>query len=169
MTISRGRENKSEHAEFIRNLDMVYDQVQKLLTEITNNRLNLTTFQAELKGLIEKVQELSHILKDENSSGSITTRLALAEQSIEGIRANIQDFKEHISKHVDSDTIIATKFVLLETKTELITNYIREYKKEVPAPDADAETNNVKLYITLVTGFFTLLGSILALLMNVLK
>lgn len=171
MTTSQGRESKAEQIlieEFIKDLESTALQVQRLLEEIRDSKINFVAIKTELKFLVDNVKELSTIVRDGDGSGSVLTRLALIERSIE-------DIKVYIVKDNEDDAALATRIALLEQKVETLTSFVEEQKKKeaenTSKQKSVSETEKAgrwKLYATIVTGIFTLLGSIAALIMSLL-
>lgn len=170
MTTSPGRSSKAEQfliEEFIKDLESTALQVQSLLEEIRDSKINFVAIKTELKFLVDNVKELSTIIRDGNGSGSVLTRLALIERSID-------DVKTYINKDTENAAAFATRFVLLEQKVETLTSFAEGQKKEAEntskqetASDTD-KAGKWKLYATIATGVFTLLGSLAALIMSLL-
>ncbi|KKN66641.1 hypothetical protein LCGC14_0469760 [marine sediment metagenome] len=170
MTTSQKRENKAEQIlieEFIKDLESTALQVQKLLEDIRDSKIDFVAIKTELKFLVDNVKELSSIIRDGNGSGSVLTRLALIERSIE-------DIKHYIEKDSENDAALATRIALLEQKVETLTSYMKEQKKketENASKQKTTETDSAgkwKLYTIIATGVFTLLGSIVALIVSLL-
>jgi len=170
-TSPQGREIKAEQfliEEFIKDLESTAEQVQTLLEEIRDSKINFAAINTELKFLVDNVKELSSIVRDGDGSGSVLTRLALIERSIE-------DLKEYTKKDSEDDVALITRIALLEQKVETLTSYIENQKKKEAEnkskQKAISETDKAgkwKLYATIATGIFTLLGSLAALLMSLL-
>jgi hypothetical protein len=171
MTTSQGRESKAEQIlieEFIKDLESTAEQVQKLLEDIRDSKIDFVAIKTELKFLVVNVKELSSIIRDGDGSGSVLTRLALIERSID-------DIKAYMSKDSENDAALATRIALLEQKVETLSSFVEEQKKK-EAEDTSkqktvSETDKAgkwKLYATIATGVFTLLGSIAALVMSLL-
>ena len=170
MITSQGRKSKAEQfliEEFIKDLELTALQVQKLLEEIRDSKIDFAAIKTELKFLLDNVKELSIIIRDGGGSGSVLTRLALIERSIE-------DIKDYIEKDTENDAALATRIALLEQKVETLTSFVEDQKKEADNTSKQktiSETDKAgkwKLYATIATGVFTLLGSIAALIMSML-
>jgi len=157
-------------AEFIKDLENTANQVQQLLTEIRDSKVDFATVRTELKFVVDNVKQLSHIVRDGDGSGSVLTRLALIEQSLLEIREEVKDY---ISKDTESGVALSTKVALLEQKVTDISTYIEGLrakdeakKKSEAARSAADQAGKWKLYVTIAGGVFTLLGSIIALVMS---
>src|SRR4030067_2161703 len=79
--------------EFIKDLETTADQVQQLLTEIRDSKIDLATIKAEFRFVVDHFKLLSSIVKDGESS-SVLTRLAV-------IEAGLLDLKEEIKIRVN--------------------------------------------------------------------
>ena len=140
-----------------------------LLQEIQDSKLDFVTIKTELKHLVENVKELSTIVRDGDGSGSIITRLALLEQSI-------NDTKEYINKDTIADAAISTRLALSEqrindlqkTFDDIKKKEIAHKNKKLSETAADKE-GKWKLYAIIAGGVITLLGSVITLLIGLLS
>jgi len=155
--------------EFIKDLEATAEQVQQLLTEIRDSKIDLATIKAEFRFVVENVKLLSAIIKD-GENGSIMTRLAVVEAGLADIK---EELKRYISKDLDGGAKLATKVALLEQKLNDISTYVGEIKakEELRKKNSKAEEANTtgkwQLYVAIAGGIFTLLGSLAALLMSI--
>ena len=151
--------------EFIKDLEATADQVQQLLTEIRDSKIDLATIKAEFKFVVDNVKLLSTIIKD-GENGSIMTRLAIVEVGLADLK---EELKVYISKDTEGGVSIATKVALLEQKLNDISTYVEGIKAKEPKKK-DTKTQEAgkwQLYVAIAGGVFTLLGSIAALLMSI--
>ena len=77
--------------EFIKDLEATANQVQELLTEIRDSKIDLATIKTEFKFVAENVKQLSALIKD-CESGSIMTRLAVVEVSLAEIKKELKTY-----------------------------------------------------------------------------
>lgn len=146
------RITKAEQAlfeEFIKDLEQTAAQVQLLLTEIRDSKIDAATIKAELKFLVDNVKQLSNIIREGGESGSVLTRLALLEQSM-------KDVKKYMMKDAAADTELGMRLALLEQKLEVVC-----FNKPTPKPKPNGE-GKWKLYIVIASGILTIVGSIIA-------
>lgn len=152
--------------EFMKDLESTAEQVQQLLTDIRDSKLGFVEIKTELRFLIDNVKDLSSIIKDGGGSGSVLTRLALIEK-------DLIDIKKYIVKDTDDDAAIATKIALLEKQANTNSQYVESQKnivsKKTSGNSEASITGRWKLYITIAGGIFTLLGSIIALLISMMS
>lgn len=144
--------------EFIRDLEHTAEQVQELLIEIRNSKVDFVQIKTELKFLVENIKSLSSIVSGSGDKSSVVTRLALVEQSV-------QEIKTYIAEDLKDDAAINTRIALIEQK-------IDDLGKTHDTPiDKKSEADSVgkwKLYVTIAGGVFTLLGSVIALVVSLL-
>ena len=165
MTTSKRIESKAEQIiidGFIKDLENTAEQVQKLLEEIRDSKISVVSIKSEVKFLIETVKELSYIIRDGNGAKSILTRLALIEKTIE-------DIKNYIEKDSYNGSAIEMRVLLLEQKIETLISYIESKKKEEDNNNKITVINSAgkwKLYVAIATGIFTLIGSIIAIILG---
>ncbi|MHA2426423.1 MAG: hypothetical protein ACXADB_00085 [Candidatus Hermodarchaeia archaeon] len=155
--------------EFIKDLEATANQVQQLLTEIRDSKIDLATIKAEFKFVVDNVKQLSSLIKD-GENGSIMTRLAVVEAGLADIK---EELREYISKDTEGGTSLSTKVALLEQKILDVAACLEEIKKDKdeaksPKTELANTTGKWQLYVAIAGGVFTLLGSIAALLMSLL-
>lgn len=154
--------------EFIKDLEATANQVQQLLTEIRDSKIDLATIKAEFKFVVDNVKQLSTLIRD-GENGSIMTRLAVVEVGLADIK---EELKEYISKDTEGGTCLSTKVALLEQKLLDVSACLEEMKKKEESKSPKTELANTtgkwQLYVAIAGGVFTLLGSIAALLMSLL-
>ena len=145
----------AEIDEFIKELEQTAHQVQELLKEIRDSRVDTAAIKAELKYLVDNVRELSAIIRNGGDAGSVLTRLALLEQSV-------KEIKEYVSKDTDAGSETNIRIALLEQKVDILIA-----KKDVITKKRPEDSEGKwKLYIAIASGVFTLLGSIAAALLQ---
>lgn len=149
------RTESADIDEFIKELDHTAQQVQDLLKEIRDSRVDAATIKTELKYLVNNVRELSAIIRNGGDSGSVLTRLALLEQSV-------KELKEYVNKDADAGSETNIRIALLEQKVDILVSKKDIVTKKKPE---DPE-GRWKLYIVIASGVFTLLGSIAAALLQ---
>lgn len=154
--------------EFIKDLEATANQVQQLLTEIRDSKIDLATIKAEFKFVVDNVKQLSILIRD-GENGSIMTRLAVVEVGLADIK---EELREYISKDTEGGTCLSTKVALLEQKLLDVSACLEEMKKKEESKSPKTELANTtgkwQLYVAIAGGVFTLLGSIAALLMSLL-
>lgn len=154
--------------EFIKDLEATANQVQQLLTEIRDSKIDLATIKAEFKFVVDNVKQLSTLIRD-GENGSIMTRLAVVEVGLADIK---EELREYISKDTEGGTCLSTKVALLEQKLLDVSACLEEMKKKEESKSPKTELANTtgkwQLYVAIAGGVFTLLGSIAALLMSLL-
>jgi Mg2+ and Co2+ transporter CorA len=149
------RAESADIDEFIKELEQTAQQVQDLLREIRDSKVDTATIKAELKYLVENVRELSAIIRNGGDSGSVLTRLALLEQAV-------KEIKEYVNKDSDAGSQANIRIALLEQKVEVLVS-----KKDVVTKKKPEDSEGKwKLYIAIASGVFTLLGSIAAALLQ---
>ncbi|MAE84342.1 MAG: hypothetical protein CMB80_16495 [Flammeovirgaceae bacterium] len=153
--------------EFIKDLEATANQVQQLLTEIRDSKIDLATIKAEFKFVVDNVKQLSSLIKD-GENGSIMTRLAVVEVSLAEVK---EELKGYISKDTEGGANLSTKVALLEQKLNDVSTYVegvkaKEEASKVPKEEAANTAGKWQLYVAIAGGVFTLLGSIAALLMS---
>lgn len=158
MTISNRREDTTEEVlnEYIKDVEETTEQVRQIIKIIQENQLEFVQSKTEIKFLINSVKELSAIIKD----GSLLTRLALVEKELEQIQNNLSEIKNYINVDIKADGEIVTRVALLEQQVENLLTKKPENKKET------GSEGKWKLYITIATGTFTILGTIIAILLE---
>lgn len=155
--------------ELIKDLERIANQVQQLLTEIRDSKIDAATIKTELRFVVDSVKELSLIIRDGNGHRSLLTRLALVEKAL-------VELKEYTTKNTTDSSLMNTKMVLLEQKLYGLSNYIdglkakeQEKERELTIALRERIAGKWKLYAAIISGTFMLLGSVLALLMSLLK
>lgn len=146
--------------EFVKDLEATTEQVQKLLDEIYDSKVDFVALKTELKFLVENVKELSAIVRNENGAGSVLTRLALIEKSVE-------DIKLQVEKSTQGEGALAIRISILEQKIEILMNFVSKQKINILSPKEEIEikaekSEKWKLYTAIATGILALLGTLAA-------
>lgn len=88
--------------ELLKSIQSTTSLIQGLMSEIKSNEKALTTLEVKLEGLTESAKILSKIVRDDNGSQSILTRVALLENDLADLNANYKEFKTHIYKKIEN-------------------------------------------------------------------
>jgi CHASE3 domain sensor protein len=80
--------------ELAKSLDSATSLLNDLLGDIRNNATSLAVLKTKLESLSNSVESLSSIVRDGNGKGSMITRVALLEQSVNHIEETLDEFKE---------------------------------------------------------------------------
>lgn len=147
--VSREEKSRAEQViveEFIKDLEQTAQQVQLLLTEIRDSKIDAATIKSELNFLVENVKQLSTIIRDGGNAESVLTRLALLEQSI-------KEIKDYITKDSAADSKLITRVALLEQKFDLLSSK----KEAVSKRNPKTSDGRWRLYIAIIT----IIGSII--------
>lgn len=86
--------------ELARSLDSATSLLNDLLGDIKNNATSLAVLKTKLESLSNSVESLSHIIRDGNGKGSMITRVALLEQSVNHIEEILDEFKEEAGEAI---------------------------------------------------------------------
>lgn len=84
--------------DLAKSLEAATTLMQDLLGDIKDNALSLADLKAKLESLTNNVETLSYIVRDGNGKGSMITRLALVEKSIEDMEDHYGEIKETLEK-----------------------------------------------------------------------
>jgi hypothetical protein len=107
--------------ELLKSLQHVTTLMQNLLGDIKENSTSLALVKEKLESLTSNVNALSHVVRDGNGKGSMITRLALAEKSIEDFEQDLHEIKEEINSAIREIKVRVEK-----EKNELKKNEIDE-------------------------------------------
>ena len=83
--------------ELAKSLESATALMQDLLGDIKGNATSLAILKAKLESLSDSVESLSHIVREGNGKGSMVTRLALIEKSVEDIEDGFDELKGEIT------------------------------------------------------------------------
>jgi len=81
-------------SDLLKSLQSVTTLMNNLLSDIKEHATSLALVKAKLESLTENVDTLSHVVRDGNGKGSVMTRLALAEKSLEDIEEEFHELRE---------------------------------------------------------------------------
>ena len=90
-------DNSAVSSELLKSLQSVIILMQNLLGDIKDHATSLAMVKVKLESLTENVDILSHVVRDGNGKGSLMTRLALAEKSLEDIEEEFHDLRGEVS------------------------------------------------------------------------
>lgn len=163
MTVSNGRKAESDilFEKFTKDVENVTEQVTLLIQDIQESKLNFNNINNELNYLVQNVREISNIIRNDDShKGSLLTRIALLEKAIEEVDL-------YIKRDTLSDQELITKIAVLETKILNLEKLTKE-SKNFPSDDKAEEINESKwkFYVSIATGIFTVLGTVVAVLLE---
>jgi hypothetical protein len=86
-------QNDTLSEDLAKSLEAATALMQDLLGDIKDNATSLAILQAKLESLHDNVESLSHIVRDGNGKGSMVTRLALIEKSVEDVEKSFDELK----------------------------------------------------------------------------
>src|SRR5271157_4277084 len=86
--------NQENTDSLLKSLQSVTALMQNLLSDIKENSASLAIVKTKVDSLKENVEVLSHVVRDGNGEGSMITRLALVEKSLEDIEEEFHEMKE---------------------------------------------------------------------------
>ena len=89
----------NEVPELLKSIEALMTLMQGLLGDIKEHSTSLAIVKERLESLTGNVEALSHVVRDGNGQGSMVTRLALIEQSIENIEKGFDELKEHVREY----------------------------------------------------------------------
>lgn len=100
------KQNTDHHLleEFIKELEATTQQVQLLLRDIRESELEFASTKTELKIFVENVKELSSLIREGGDGGSLLTRVALVEKSVEEIESWIKIANQKKETQIASTT-----------------------------------------------------------------
>lgn len=124
------KENEVLVEELLRSIQSTTSLIQSLMTEIKGNEKALTTLEVKLESLTESAKILSKIVRDDNGSKSILTRVALLENDLNDLYVNYKEFKAHVYKKLEASQEVSTKIVeSLESKIAKLDDSEEEKEK----------------------------------------
>lgn len=120
-------QNNKLSQELAKSLESAISLMHDLLGDIKDNATSLAMLKVKLESLSDSVESLSYIVRDGNGKGSMITRMALTEQSLEHIEESFDELKTEMSE--------AIKEVKKEIESEKLTDKEesdkeQEYKRE---------------------------------------
>jgi hypothetical protein len=87
--------------EILKSLEITTTLIQNLLGDIKEHSTSLAMVKTKLEALSVSVSTLSGVVRDGNGNGSLVTRLALAEKTIEDIEKSFNDLKEEVEVEIN--------------------------------------------------------------------
>src|SRR5271157_60330 len=83
--------------EILKSLETVTLLMENILADIKDHSTSLAIVKTKLEDLTENVEVLSHVVRDGNGQGSMVTRIALAEKSLEDMEEQINELKDEVN------------------------------------------------------------------------
>lgn len=90
--------DKALTGDLVRSLESATAMMQDLLGDIRANATSLTELKIKLESLTEMVHTLSKVVRDGNGKGSMITRLALVEQSVENLDEYLEEMNNKMGR-----------------------------------------------------------------------
>jgi hypothetical protein len=110
-------------SDLLKSLQSVTTLMNNLLGDIKEHATSLALVKAKLENLTENVEILSHVVRDGNGQGSVMTRLALVEKSLEDIEETFHELKEEnastlkeLKRHIEKEKTSITRSAEEEKK-----------------------------------------------------
>lgn len=91
-------QNNTLAGELAKSLEAATTLMNSLLVDIKDNASSLAIVKAKLESLSDNVESLSNIVQDGDGKGSMVTRLALIERSIEDIEEGFDEIKSGVHR-----------------------------------------------------------------------
>lgn len=124
------KENEALVEELLKSIQSTTSLIQSLMAEIKGNEKALTTLEVKLESLTESAKILSKIVRDDNGSKSILTRVALLENDLNDLYTNYKEFKTHIYTKLDTNHEASVKISeILENKIAKLDDNQEEKEK----------------------------------------
>lgn len=82
--------------ELLKSLETVTLLMQNVLSDIKEHSTSLAIVKTKLEDLTGNMEALSHVVRDGNGKGSLLTRTALTEKTIEDLEEQANDLKEEL-------------------------------------------------------------------------
>lgn len=139
--------------EFIKELQKTADQIDHLLDEVQEQKIDASSVKTELRHLINQVQKISTVLLEDNSE-SVLTRLALVERAITEIR-------RYVEKDTEFGNNAKIQLALIDQKLDNL--------KNLPEPQVINSEGKWRFYVAVISGLFTLIGTIIAAISQIVK
>lgn len=127
-------QEKALTAELAKSLESATTLMQDLLGDIRSNATSLAEFKIKLESLREMVDTLSKIVRDGNGKGSMITRLALVERSIEELDKYTEEIGDKVEKLEDEirESLVEEKKSEAEFKRERLKANIKLFSIAAP-------------------------------------
>jgi regulator of replication initiation timing len=124
------KENDALVEELLKSIQSTTSLIQSLMSEIKGNEKALTTLEVKLESLTESAKILSKIVRDDNGTKSILTRVALLENDLNDLYANYKEFKAHVYKKLEINQKLNAKIIEnIENKIEILNHNGEEKEK----------------------------------------
>ena len=126
MTASKddSKQLASDLANSLRSTTML---MESLLGEIHDNATSLAILKERIEALGENVSILSTIVRDDNGSGSLTTRMVVIERIVTNLETNFKELKDFVSDSLDEmEEELNESKINKEKITEAETNFNRQ-------------------------------------------
>lgn len=94
-------ENDNLVEELLRSINSTTSLIQGFMNEMKGNATALATLETKLESLSENAKVISKIVRDDNGSQSILTRLALVEKDLNDLYDNYKEFKMHVYRKLE--------------------------------------------------------------------
>jgi gas vesicle protein len=98
------RSNKNDTQELAQDLasslKATTELIYNLMDDIKENATSFAVLKEKMESLSDSVESLSHIVRDGNGKGSMITRLALYEQSLDNISEKLDDFVDETQETI---------------------------------------------------------------------
>lgn len=153
----RERADKLAIQELFREAASTADQVETLLKEIRDYRIENATLKNELSHVSQEVNNLSKILNSNENAGSVLIRLALLESSLESI-------KQYMSQDNQEGGQIKTRVSLLEQQIHNISSEL----DKLTQGNLVKKEGKWKVFVALIGGGLAIIGSVIAALIKYL-
>lgn len=93
-------QNNKLPEELAKSLESATSLMRDLLGDIKGNATSLAMLKVKLESLSNSVESLSHIVRDGDGKGSMVTRIALTEQSLEHIEESFDELKTEMTEAI---------------------------------------------------------------------
>jgi hypothetical protein len=113
-------QNHNENmSELLKSLQSVTTLMNNLLSDIKEHSVSLALVKAKMESITENVDTLSHVVRDGNGEGSLLTRMALAEKSIEDLEEEFHELNGTYSAKIKEIRVIIEKNKVEKEKNAL--------------------------------------------------
>lgn len=89
--------------DLAKSLQVTSALMQDLLSEMRQNSTSLAVLKEKLETLRDNVDGLSDIIRNGNGKGSLITRMALAEKSLQTLEQTLKEYHEELHQEIQSD------------------------------------------------------------------
>lgn len=91
--------------DLAKSLQVTSTLMQDLLSEMRQNSTSLAVLKEKLETLRDNVDGLSDIIRNGNGKGSLITRMALAEKSLQTLEQTLKEYHEELHQEIQSDKV----------------------------------------------------------------